>query len=98
MRLVASLRRFYGTDERLIKNVISPANYICIWDDQTMQQGRSGADPVLGVGAYAIAAAREPDMRNGANLEANDSAYWQAIASFNPSLDAADQQEKGLKY
>ena len=92
-----SLRRFYGTDERLFKSLIPPANYICMWDDQTIQRGRSGIDPAWGVGGYAAAAAREPDMRNGANLEANDSAYWEAIASFNPSLSAADQQEKGLK-
>lgn len=92
-----SLRRFYGTDERLFKAVVPSANYVCIWDDQTMQQGRSGQDPVWGVGGYAIAAAREPDMRNGANLEAEDANYWQAIASFNPSLSAADRQEKGLK-
>jgi hypothetical protein len=90
-------RRFYGNDQRLFRGRISSRNYACIWDDQTMQMGRSGQDPVWGLGGYAIAAAREPSMRNGANLEANDSAYWQAIANFNPSLSAADQQEKGLK-
>jgi hypothetical protein len=90
-------RRFYGNDQRLMRTHISTANYTCIWDDQTVQMGRSGKDPIWGLGGYAIAAAREPDMRNGANLEANDPAYWQAIASFNPSLSAADQQEKGLK-
>jgi hypothetical protein len=92
-----SWRRFYGTDERLIANTMSPSNYMCIWDDQTLQTGRSGQDPIWGLGGYAIAAAREPNIRNGANLEAIDSAFWQAMASFNPTLDAADRQEKGLK-
>ncbi len=92
-----SLLRYYGTDQRLLKSYVSPNDYICEWDDQSMQVGRGGQDPVWGVGAYAAAAAREPDMRDGANLEANDGAYWQAIASFNPTLSAADQQEKGLK-
>ena len=92
-----SLRRFFGADERLYASVVSPRNYVCNWDDQSMQVGRGGQDPAWGLGAYAIAAAREPNMRNGANLEANDTAYWQAIASFNPNLDAASQQEKGLK-
>ncbi len=92
-----SLRRAYGTDERIFANLVSPKSYVCEWDDQSMQVGRGGQDPVWGVGAYAIAAAREPNERNGANLEANDSAYWAAIANFNPTLSAADQQEKGLK-
>ncbi len=92
-----ALRRFYGTDERLFDGVISPVNYVCLWDDQSMQLGRGGQDPDWGIGGYAIAAAREPDMRNGANIEANDNAYWQAIAAFNPTLSASDQQEKGLK-
>ena len=92
-----ALGRFFGNDERLIRNAMSPANYVCEWDDQSMQVGRGGQDPVWGVGAYAVAAAREPDLRNGANLEAIDSAYWSAIAAFNPNLDSADQQEKGLK-
>ena len=92
-----SLRRFYGTDERLFGSVLSPVNYMCVWDDQSMQVGRGGQDPAWGIGGYVMAAAREPDMRNGANIEAEDGAYWEAIASFNPTLDAADQQEKGLK-
>ncbi len=90
-------KRFYGIDERQFNGVVPSADYMCIWDNQTMQLGRSGEDPAYGVGTYVFAAAREPNMRNGANLEANDSNYWQAIAGFNPTLDAADQQEKGLK-
>ncbi len=92
-----ALLRYYGVDQRMIASAMSPHDYVCEWDDQSMQIGRGGQDPVWGVGAYAVAAAREPDLRNGANLEADDSAYWAAIASFNPGLDAADQQEKGLK-
>ena len=92
-----ALLRSYGVDQRLIASAMSPNNYVCVWDDQSMQFGRGGQDPVWGVGATAVAAAREPNLRNGANLEANDSAYWSAIAYFNPTLDAADQQEKGLK-
>ncbi len=92
-----ALLRYYGVDQRVIASTMPPNNYVCEWDDQSMQAGRGGQDPVWGVGAYAVAAAREPNLRNGANLEANDSAYWFAIASFNPTLDAADQQEKGLK-
>lgn len=36
-------------------------------------------------------------MRNGANLEADDTAYWTAIAKFYPTLDAPAQREIGLK-
>ncbi len=92
-----ALLRFYGLDQRLISDVVPAKNYICEWDEQSMQIGRGGQDPVYGLGAYAIAAAREPNLRNGVNLEANDAAYWNAIAYFNPALNAADQQEKGLK-
>ncbi len=92
-----ALLRFYGIDQRMISNAIPTKNYVCEWDEQSMQIGRGGQDPVYGVGAYAEAAAREPNLRNGANLEANDSAYWSAIAYFNPTLSSAEQQEKGLK-
>ena len=92
-----ALLRFYGLDQRLIASAVPERNYLCEWDEQSMQIGRGGQDPVYGVGAYAEAAAREPTLRNGAILEANDSAYWSAIAAFNPTLSSADQQEKGLK-
>ena len=92
-----ALLRFYGIDQRMISNAVPTKNYVCEWDEQSMQIGRGGQDPVYGLGAYAEAAAREPNLRNGANLEANDSAYWSAIAYFNPTLSSAEQQEKGLK-
>ncbi len=92
-----SARRFSGTDERLLRGHISPRNYLCEWDVRSMQTDRGGQDPAFGVGAYAVAAAREPDMRNGANLETDNGAFWQAVAKFNPALDAAGQREKGLK-
>lgn len=90
------LDRFYGQDQRIVATMLQH-RYLCGWDAQTMQVGRSGKDPAWGVGSYAVSAAREPNLRNGANLEADDSAYWSAIASFNPDLSAAEQQEKGQK-
>jgi hypothetical protein len=44
-----------------------------------------------------IAAARTPTVRNGANMETPDTAYWKAIAKFYPTLDAGTQQEIGLR-
>jgi hypothetical protein len=73
---------------------------MCIWDDQVIQLGRSGplANPPIGeLAGYVLAAAREPAIRNGADLEADDAAYWSAIARFYPGLAAAAQQEVGLK-
>jgi hypothetical protein len=46
---------------------------------------------------FVLAAAREPLIRNGANLEADDPAYWSAIAKFYPTLGPASQREVGLK-
>ena len=73
------------------------ANYICIWDDQTMQLGRNGQPLIGGIGGMVNAAAREPALRNGGNLSANDSNFWQAAAHFWGNLSYADQQERGLK-
>jgi hypothetical protein len=92
-----SARRFQGTDAYVIAHTISPANYICIWDDQTMQLGRSGQSMTWGIGGMVIAAAREPDIRNGGNLSANDSAFWQAAAHFWSNLTSSEQHERGLK-
>ena len=92
-----SLRRFNGIDMRIIKRYISPKNYICIADEQTMQIGRRGWDPAYGVGGVALTATREPDMRVGDNMEALDSNYMAAIANFYPNLSASDQAEKGAK-
>jgi len=44
-----------------------------------------------------VNAAREPAVRNGAFLSANDSLFWAAVAQFYPTLSAADQQEWGTK-
>jgi hypothetical protein len=92
-----SARRFYGTDQTTIASIVGTANYICIWDDQTMQVGRSGEPMVWGIGGMVLAAAREPDIRNGANLSANDANFWQATATFWSNLSPAEQQERGLK-
>jgi hypothetical protein len=95
-----SYRRWYGTDERIDTAHISPSKYMCIWDDQMIQSGRYGpvfAPPQQEVAGYVLGAAREPLMRNGGNLEADDSAYWAAIAQFYPTLAAADQTEVGYK-
>jgi hypothetical protein len=95
-----SFKRTEAVDERILAKVLSPDNFMCTWDDQVIQLGRSGplADPPIGeLAGYILAAAREPLMRNGANMEADDTAYWSAIASFYPSLSAAARQEVGLK-
>jgi len=93
----ASARRFYGIDETTIASVVGTEHYICIWDDQTMQVGRSGQSMIWGIGGMVLAAAREPDIRNGANLSADDDQFWQATATFWPNLSTADQHERGLK-
>src|ERR1700760_5081305 len=78
-------------------SVVGAASYICIWDDQTMQVGRSGESMVWGIGGMVLGAAREPDIRNGANLSADDNNFWQAAATFWSNLSSADQHERGLK-
>jgi len=92
-----SARRFYGIDETTIARTVGAANFICIWDDQTMQVGRSGASMIWGIGGMVLAAAREPDIRNGANLSADDASFWQAAATFWSNLSPAAQKERGLK-
>jgi hypothetical protein len=92
-----SARRLQGTDAYIVAHTMPSANYICIWDDQTMQLGRSGQPMIWGIGGMVIAAAREPDLRNGGNLSANDNNFWQAAAHFWGNLSYADQQERGLK-
>jgi len=93
-------KRTEAVDERILATVLSPNNFMCIWDDQVIQIGRSGplANPPIGeLAGYVLAAAREPLVRNGANLEAADTAYWSAIAHFYPGLTQATQQEVGIK-
>jgi hypothetical protein len=95
-----SYRRWFGTDQRIIAATMSPARYICLWDDQMIQQPRPGPvlrPPMQELAGYSLAAAREPLVRNGANIEADDAAYWASIAQFYPSLNASAQKEVGYK-
>lgn len=98
--IAPSFKRTEGVDARILATKLSPDYVMCIWDDQVIQLGRSGpiANPPIGeLAGYVVAAAREPLIRNGANLEADDAAYWSAIAHFYPDLPAATQQDLGLK-
>jgi len=70
---------------------------MCIWDNQTLQVGRSGQPMIWGIGGMVIAAAREPDIRNGGNLSADDNNFWQAVGHFWPNLSSSDRHERGLK-
>lgn len=95
-----SFRRWSGTDERILVQHITPSSFVCSWDDQTIQVGRYGpvvAPPMQELAGYVIGAAREPLVRNGAILEADDPAYWAAIRAFYPTLGAAAQLELGRK-
>jgi hypothetical protein len=92
-----SARRLQGTDAYIIAHSMPPANYLCIWDNQTMQLGRNGQPMIWGIGGMVIAAAREPNIRNGGNLSADDDAFWQAVAHFWGNLSYNDQHERGLK-
>jgi hypothetical protein len=89
--------RMVGADQRIVAQQMPVGSYLCIWDDQSMQVGRSGAPMIWGIGGMVIAAAREPSTRNGGNLSADDKAFWTAVAAFYPKLPAAEQQERGLK-
>ncbi len=93
-------RRWVGTDQRLIAQAMRPASYLCIWDSHVMQSDRGGPlrySPIQELAGAVIAAAREPLMRNGANLEADDTAYWGAMSQFYPTLSASAQTEVGYK-
>jgi len=92
-----SARRLQGTDAHIIAHSMPSANYICIWDNQTMQVGRSGQPMIWGIGGMVVAAAREPDIRNGGNLSADDDNFWQATGHFWGNLSWSDQHERGLK-
>jgi hypothetical protein len=92
-----SARRFQGIDPSIINRSMPSANYICTWDNQTMQSGRSGLPMIWGIGGMVIAAAREPDIRNGGNLSADDNEFWQAVSQFWGNLSYNDQRERGLK-
>ncbi len=93
-------KRMGGVDERILARKLSPDNFMCIWDDQVIQLGRSGpiANPPIGeLSGYVLAAARDPETRNGADLEADDAAYWSAMASFYPGMAEATRRELGLR-
>jgi hypothetical protein len=95
-----AFKRLGGVDERILARKLNPDNFMCIWDDQVIQLGRSGpiANPPIGeLSGYILAAARDPETRNGADLEADDDAYWSALATFYPGMPAATRQELGLK-
>jgi len=92
-----SARRFQGIDGKRILNNMSSANYLCVWENQTMAPGRDGKPMIWGIGGMVIAAARDPDIRIGGNLSADDSAFWQAVSRFWGSLSYNDQHERGLK-
>jgi len=95
-----SIRRLYAIDQRIIAQSMPNKEYLCLWDDQVIQPGRGGPvlyPPVQELSGPVLAAAREPLLRNGANLESDDAAYWSAIASFYPSLSASVQKEIGYK-
>jgi hypothetical protein len=91
------LNRNWGTDARIMRDQGLSKNLLVVWDDITIETDRDGDNITEGMAGSVIAAAREPGMRIGAYLSANDSNYWAAVAQFNPSLSAADQQEWGLK-
>jgi hypothetical protein len=95
-----SAERLRGVDARLIAQQMDLRSYLCIWDEHLIQTDRPGPvanPPMQELAGPVINAAREPRVRNGANLEANDAAYQAAIAQFYPGLTASAQQEVGLK-
>jgi hypothetical protein len=95
-----AFKRTEGVDARLLVQQLNANNFMCLWDDQVIQLGRSGpiaTPPMAELAGYVLAAAREPRVRNGANLEADDAAYWSAIESFYPTLPAATQTDLGLR-
>lgn len=92
-----SARRFQGVDAYVISHNIPSANYVCLWDNQTMAPGRNGQPMIWGIGGMVIAAARDPDIRNGGNLSADDAAFWRAVSQFWGGLSYNDQHERGLK-
>jgi hypothetical protein len=92
------LNRSWGADDRIMLKQPGLANHLLIvWDNITIEPDRDGDNITEGMGGSVIAAAREPAIRMGAYLSANDSNYWASVAQFNPTLNAAEQQEWGLK-
>jgi len=92
------LNRSWGADDRIMVRQPGLANHLLVvWDDITIEPDRDGDNITEGMGGSVIAAAREPGIRIGAYLSADDSNYWASVAQFNPKLSASDQQEWGLK-
>lgn len=92
--LMPSQRRLYGTDQRIFKQFLNSGNYTCIWDNQTIQSGRSCNTIIEEFGGPAFAAAREPDYRNGVNLNAEDAAFDSAAATCYAPLTGSDLAAK----
>lgn len=93
-------RRLVGTDARILAHIMDLRTYTCIWDGHVIMTSRAGPiaqPPLRELAGAVIAAAREPLLRNGANLEADDPDYWAAIAQFYPTLSGTAQQEVGHK-
>jgi hypothetical protein len=104
-----SILRLYGVDDRIVAQNVSSKNFIHWgWDGITMQVGRGGKPMIWGLGGSVMAAAREPNVRIGANLSADDTEFWQAVdyywngdtvnykdATF--ANTSPDLQERGLK-
>jgi len=98
--LTPAARRLFGTDARIAAQHLSPHDYLCMWDGHVIQADRAGpieSPPIQELAGFALAAAREPLIRNGANLEADDEPYWTAIGKFYPTLGPEDQREVGQK-
>jgi hypothetical protein len=92
------LNRSWGVDERMMMAQRGlAANLLVVSDNITIEMDRDGDNITQGIAGSVINAAREPGIRNGAYLSANDTDFWNAVAKFNPTLSAADQQEWGLK-
>jgi hypothetical protein len=92
------LNRSWGVDQRIMAAEHGLAKHLLVVsDDITIEADRDGDNIVQGIAGSVIAAAREPSIRNGAYLSANDSGFWGAVAKFNPTLSAAAQKEWGTK-
>lgn len=107
-----SILRLYGVDDRIIARTVPRKNFHHFgWDGITMDPPRDGKSMIWGIGGMVIAAAREPDIRFGGNLSADNSAFWRSVVKFwgnnDPALVndtrltsesvSADLRERGLK-
>lgn len=82
-------------DPRIVLQEMSTKNYICNWDNQSIQVGRDGPvrHAVLqSLGGAVLTSAYEPSVRYGANLESDDQPYWQAITTYYPTLTGGDTE------